>query len=756
MYVLLILEFIMYKIKRTKKQFAIFIYINLILTSIFLLQINISNYKTDQIKNSIIPKNSIMYHIDVNETIRPTTFYSIKKFKNQVGDLSIKKISYKNINDKFFIETYDLDKENTTKDNILDIKVNNYGYTNLKNHYFDGDYIISGEKNKIKSFEKNIKNIDGFKLGKIDKDMYIGTILVDGFMRNYYLLAFFIIGIFSLICIARSIINKCKNVYIYKLLGFNRVGVIEDMASRNLKQKIGFIAGTILFLSLYLIFEKNVNIKELIELNVDSIFLFLIISIYALIIMWIFLRVNSFNCREKYTRNRSINLFTNIFFVIVSVLLVILLATTQYNINEYKKIRKDYESLTRIKKYANVDTSKAYLEEGFDLSTYRSRHRKIWELADKSGGVYLLPGEKYLGYEQFKDAKFVSDYIEINGNYLNEINIKDINGNRIKPPKNDRYTITVLVPMRYKNDTRLLNHIKSEHFFRANEGLIKKNETIEEYGADDNKFVDVKNYKEFLKEDSKSERKYMEIAGKAVNKLKEKIVYIDDNQKFYSFSNEFPVHNNKDGNKNYIISPLTYIINASNYNDIIDDYAEYGGSTYYTAIDNGYMHFKIKDYDKPEKDILPILKKYGLDNENIRIFTIGDIVEKKIIRARNQMNIVILATCLTILILFILLSTIFYQYIEENRRKINVKYFMGFPKVKIYDKLLAKILVSGICVYLIIMFIPKNFIEFLSNNLFVYLDSNILKVAYLIFLLIEIGYIALMIKTSKINYIDIK
>ncbi|MDY5964517.1 MAG: hypothetical protein SPJ36_05610 [Peptostreptococcus porci] len=748
----------MCKIKNTKKSFTILTYINLFLTCMFLLQISISNYRTNQIERRIIPKNSIMYHIDVNETIRPSTFDSIKKFRSQVDNLSVKKISYRNIDGKFCIEMYNLDEKNITKDNILDIGFNNYGYTKLKNHYFDGDYVISGEKNAIKEFEKKIKNIEGFKFGKIDKEMYISTILVDGFIREYHKLAFFIIGIFSLICVARNIIDKCSYIFTYKLLGFGRVGVIKNIILRNLKQKISFVAVIILFSSLYLIFKKDANIKEVILLNGDIVLLFSILVMFSLLIISMCLRTNTLmNRSNKYTGNVYRNLFTNIFFIMVSALLVIFLATTQYNINGYKKIRSDYESLTKIKNYANVNTSKAYLEEDFDLSNYRSKHRKLWEIADEKGGIYLMPGEKYLGYEQFQDAKFVSDYIEINGNYLNEINIKDINGNRIKPPKNDKYTITVLVPKRYKNDTRVLRHIRSEHIFRANEGLIKKNENINNMNsANDNESVDFKSYDEYVKEDSKSEKKYLEMAGKLANKLKEDIVYIDDNQKFYSFSDEFPVHNNEQSKNNYMLSPLTYIINSSNYNDIIDDYTEYGGSTYYTAIDNGYMHFKIKDYNKPEKDIMPILKKYGLDKENVKIFTIGDMVEKEINQAKSQMNIVILVTCLTILILLILISSIFYQYVEENRRIISVKYFMGFPKIKIYETLLIRIIVGSIFVYLSIIFIPKSFMEFLSYNLNVYLDSNLLKNAYILFLLTEIGFTSLLVRILKINYIDIK
>ena len=99
-----LLEFIMCKIKNTKKSFTILTYINLFLTCMFLLQISISNYRTNQIERRIIPKNSIMYHIDVNETIRPSTFDSIKKFRSQIDNLSVKKISYRNIDGKFCIE----------------------------------------------------------------------------------------------------------------------------------------------------------------------------------------------------------------------------------------------------------------------------------------------------------------------------------------------------------------------------------------------------------------------------------------------------------------------------------------------------------------------------------------------------------------------------------------------------------------------------------------------------------------------------
>ncbi|MDY5963732.1 MAG: hypothetical protein SPJ36_01575, partial [Peptostreptococcus porci] len=417
---------------------------------------------------------------------------------------------------------------------------------------------------------------------------------------------------------------------------------------------------------------------------------------------------------------------------------------------EYKRVSHEMESLSKIKKYANVDTSKVFLDDNFDLWQYRHKHKKIWGMADKKGGIFLLPGEKYLGFVEFPDAEFYSDYVVINNNYLREIDIKDIDGNRISPQNNDKYTISVLIPQRYRNDSRVIEEIKSEHIFRVCEGLIN-NKKLDNVKIDNNQ-----NYDEYSKQYKNHEKILIQYLGDNIKKLKEKIIYIDDNQKIYSFSNEFPVNEKGVRNSNYILSPIVYIINSDNYNDLLDEYIDYGGSTYSTSIDSAYMHFKINDYYNPEKDIMPILKNVELDKENVKIFTISDLVEKSINESKQYMQVMVLMFILTIVVLYLLLSQAFYQYTSDNRREISIKYFMGYTRIKIYKLFISRILSCNIATYLLINFISNKFREFLALEFNIYLNGVLINISFILFLIVEIIYLSTRIRKERINYIDIK
>ncbi|MDY2794108.1 hypothetical protein [Peptostreptococcus porci] len=740
----------MNKIKKNKMIY-ILLYANIFAACVFLILISISNYKISNLNEIINSQNSVMYHIEVDESIRPSTLDSIKKFKTYLGTLSVKKIAYRNIGGKFYLDIYDFDNTNRAKENILDIIINKYTYKELKNHYFDGDYLISGDKNRLHEFGKSIESMDGFRIGNIDKNMYSSIIISSGFINNYYILCFIISVSFSLIGITGLVFNKRKNIYIYKLLGYSSTKTTNKILIVKHKVDICFFLFITSISFIFLVFCKGANIMESIWIS-KMIFVYILALVFYewMLMMYFVYTYKSIREKNKRYQNEFRMGFNNILFIIVSAIVVILSSVSYSNIQEYKRVSHELESLTKIKKYANVDTSKAFLDENFDLWQYRHKHKKIWGMADKKGGIFLLPGEKYLGFVEFPDAEFYSDYVVINNNYLREIDIKDIDGNRISPQNNDKYTISVLIPQRYRNDSRVIEEIKSEHIFRVCEGLINNKK------LDNVKIDNTQNYDEYSKQYKNHEKILIQYLGDNIKKLKEKIIYIDDNQKIYSFSNEFPVNEKGVRNSNYILSPIVYIINSDNYNDLLDEYIDYGGSTYSTSIDSAYMHFKINDYYNPEKDIMPILKNVELDKENVKIFTISDLVEKSINESKQYMQVMVLMFILNIVVLYLLLSQAFYQYTSDNRREISIKYFMGYTRIKIYKLFISRILSCNIATYLLINFISNKFREFLALEFNIYLNGVLINISFILFLIVEIIYLSTRIRKERINYIDIK
>lgn len=740
----------MNKIKKNKMNY-ILLYINIFAVCVFLMLISISNYKINKLNEIINSQNSVMYHIEVDESIRPSTLDSIKKFKTFSDTLSVKKIAYRNIGGKFYLDIYDFDNTNRAKENILDIIINKYTYKELKNHYFDGDYLISGDKDRLHEFGKSIESIDGFRIGNIDKNMYSSIIISSGFINSYYILGFIISAAFSFIGITGLIFNERKKIYIYKLLGYSSTKTTNKILIVKHKVDVCFLILITSISSIFLVFCKGANIMESIWIS-KMIFVYILALVFYewVLMMYFVYTYKSIREKNKRCQNEFRMGINNILFIIVSAIVVILSSVSYSNILEYKRVSHELESLTKIKKYANVDTSKAFLDENFDLWQYRHKHKKIWGMADKKGGIFLLPGEKYLGFVEFPDAEFHSDYVVINDNYLREIDIKDIDGNRISPQNNDKYTISVLVPQRYRKDSRVIEEIKSEHIFRVCEGLIKYKK------LDKVKIDNTQNYDEYTKQYKNLEKILIQYLGDNIKKLKENIIYIDDNQKIYSFSNEFPVNEKGVRNSNYILSPIVYIINSDNYNDLLDEYIDYGGSTYFTSIDSAYMHFKINDYYNPEKDIMPILKNVELDKENVKIFTISDLVEKSINESKQYMQVMVLMFILTIVVLYLLLSLVFYQYTSDNRREISIKYFMGYTRIKIYKLFISRILSCNIATYLLINFISNKFREFLALEFNIYLNGVLINISFILFLIVEIIYLSTRIRKERINYIDIK
>ena len=346
----------------------------------------------------------------------------------------------------------------------------------------------------------------------------------------------------------------------------------------------------------------------------------------------------------------------------------------------------------------------------------------------------------------FEEARFLDDYVYINNNYLEKIKIYDENGNRIKNIDDDKYTITVLIPERYKGNKEVLKFIKDDHLFRVSEGSIP----LYDKGKDE-----IDTYKEYLKYKNyfaTIERKYI---GEEANKLKEKIIYIDDNQKFDSLSNEFPLNDEMVRETNYIISPIAFVINSENFSDMGNkSYA--GNSMYFSAINNGYMKFKVDDIKNPEKEVEKILYETKLLDRFSRIDTIQGMEDRATIMLRKSLITYSVLVVLMIIFSLGMIKVDLDEYIESNKKKIGIKYFLGYNRMKIFKSYFNGYALKNIFSFAYILIIWREFYMYIKMNFYYKMDFTPVILIYVGLVVLEFVYLLIKIRKTDISYIDLK
>lgn len=719
---------------------------------IFLLSFVDTKSMYNQINSILFQKDSQIVYIceDKEKTNKyKTTEYiskdeQIKYLKSISKELDIKKIgtllNYQS--GKVRINLYNFKEDN----NIKEIKSNDFviresSYKSIDNTGIYGEYLVNGN---VSNFVNRINEDNKFEATIISKSEYILGFTNE--MDILYSVAFIVSSLILLVMMCKNKEIYRKKIYVYKMFGYSNTKIILTI-NKN-ENIIGLITAIICFIVFFVLktYPQFIDFRYLIYLLKPTIMYLVILFTLNLMISTIMVyrvNINTINKEEK-IKYTKVNKVLMSLFTAFAVALVGMFANYFF---EYKN--RDIGSRLGYNDYVTISTDFRILESR-DLDTtfeVMEKQAEEWKLSNEQGGLYLRPGNKPLAnITTFEEARFLDDYVYINNNYLEKIKIYDENGNRIKNIDDDKYTITVLIPERYKGNKEVLKFIKDDHLFRVSEGSIP----LYDKGKDE-----IDTYKEYLKYKNyfaTIERKYI---GEEANKLKEKIIYIDDNQKFDSLSNEFPLNDEMVRETNYIISPIAFVINSENFSDMGNkSYA--GNSMYFSAINNGYMKFKVDDIKNPEKEVEKILYETKLLDRFSRIDTIQGMEDRATIMLRKSLITYSVLVVLMIIFSLGMIKVDLDEYIESNKKKIGIKYFLGYNRMKIFKSYFNGYALKNIFSFAYILIIWREFYMYIKMNFYYKMDFTPVILIYVGLVVLEFVYLLIKIRKTDISYIDLK
>lgn len=730
------------------KKLRFLLLILIVISNILMTMDRIDFYKNNYLKNRFLHTNSMTYILKPKTPMTKKYINDLKKYSSGVN---ITRISYSFDRgaQKANIDIYNLDKNFSMEEKYMGYSINFYDQEKMLSLPADGRYIITGDKENILSFIDKYNRYLGKSIN-LEKETFFGSIGA----YSYYGVSYKEIGILLVlisIYILKIIMDaKFKDIFIYNLFGYSNTKTIYNMSIKTIIQTTLCSILSMLGCMVYFTLSYGKIINFFIDMVFISSSICLILSITTLLLGCSLVIKNKSNEYKKLSNVFSTNIVSMIF---LSVLFVLFFSGLIEDAKNMMNLDKEYSYMKSLNNYVTAEMydSSVDISDNRYADDYHKKMLDLWSLSNDRGAIFFSPGSKYIkGYEQFPGYEYIDGEIYINNNYLDNIVVRDENGNRIRNIKDDEYSVTVLVPNKYKGNKEVIDNIKYNHLCASASDFIASKTWKNNVNAD--------SYDEYIKIRSEITEEVKKFLGeKNLSKIKENIIYTDNKQEFYSYSLEFPVDKNQEPTGKPIVAPITYILNGKNFRDI----KKYGnrrfdGRLYYVALGNGDLKLRISDYKFPEKDIIPLAEKVGQDYSSLKIMKLGDGVNQKINELNMKVFMYSFVSIATVIMMIVIVESDIQKYLYFNKKNISIKYFLGYSRTKIFTTYALRYLFISLFSFILIWFIKSYLNENIEYHFNYYIGLNTLFKVELVVSIIEFAYVIAKVKFKKISVIDMK
>lgn len=630
-------------------------------------------------KESKLLNINVMQHVYLDDNSLNIYSTNIEVDKN----ISVAKGNYYNkLTDDYISNVKSKDENNVgivkfpkTK---MDIKI--YDFLQINNVGLGNKFIINCNGKDI----NEIKNIfDEFgKVTIIDKENYL--------MLNVKLILivclFLSILLFVLVNIVYVLYSK-KRIVVQKLLGYSHIPnstsilfpIILEFCIKSL------VISSVTSIYYYLVYSYRYGIEYILMSNFFVAIFLLIYGFFAFTISICIsknINIKTFLNGKSYKNNFEWLLLFNKAIIFILLLFSVSFFSEQYsylnsrlgNIDYWNKAKNVYKTFV-----SNQGQEKSIeIERSIHIklsSLYKELNNKGAFLIDSTNYSLIIGKDKkpeyfYMKNLQVGNYRYGSDgeSIIINENYLKQNPIKTSeNIDVFNYFSEDENTLNILVPEKYKSEEeKLYKDYLSYFYFRK----VEVNNIF-------NKALDTP------------------LNKTQISELKVNIIYVKDNQKYFTYSSQ----SGRDEEKHYITDPIVIIYDEKI--DISSLAAYFSKSLYFIDESNGSAY----------KNILPYLKETDTRSIIPGVDSVYKSVNDEIItiNKRNR-DILLIIVLLTVCTVFFSVIYIILYYIN-NSYKIYLKIIFGEYFINIYISSVYKILlINSIAIYISSFFIKSNLI----------------------------------------------
>ncbi|EPY2296266.1 hypothetical protein ACXATC_003958 [Clostridium sporogenes] len=558
---------------------------------------------------------------------------------------------------------------------VLYIRI--YDFDQIKNWGLGKDFIISNINKK--DYSKLISSFEQF--GKVKIKNQTPNIFYGSLFSNPSLIIILIISGLLLLCsITYYLINSKKRLSIQEIFGFNNFLNIYKLISPIILISTFvdiFILGGI---SIYIYLQKgNMFILEFIIVSIIILIIVLTLTfLYSIFISNILIKTIKLKDvlrgkGEKTGLNQLIYLTKLI--ICIAVIFVSVLLNSQYTILNNKLNSLQYWNKTKninriaISSLANLDDLKAGRIQNDKLKKlYKKLEKNKQAFIIDASNYTLLDNNTYAYSNNIKSGNFEygsnGKSITIDRNYLKQNQIKTYSSE-----KNINYLINtnpnvlnILVPYKYKNLEKQIYDSYLDSFY------FNKIEVDNLY----NKELQLP-----LNKTTKSD-------------LKINIIYVNNNQKYFTYSQD--LGNSK--NNNCIIDPIAII-----YTDNMD-------SSFICAWMTHNLYFVDKSNGQAYSNILKYLKETNTQNIVQKfVISIYSEVNSEIIKLQNKINDLIFIIFIFFIVILFFSLTCTSLFYKNNSYKIYLKTLLGYSIIDINSRIIYLMVLLNTIAILINVFI---------------------------------------------------
>nr|WP_317360194.1 DUF1430 domain-containing protein [uncultured Tyzzerella sp.] len=566
--------------------------------------------------------------------------------------------------------------------------------------HINDDNDLGNYSSYIFSF-KNSNDINNFKYlwGNLSNFKIVEKFKINFYPAEYVIFPFILFFLIFINVLFTYAIISGKELSVLKLNGYSFFNIIKYRLKKVLSIiLIGMTTGIVICTIIFFIITNNIyQYIQVFLISITILLIFILITTFIDILFISYLLID--NKLMKNIKGKKSYFFTDITNYVIkflSIILCFLVVTNIYNnINIYKDMENNlvyWNKFKDINKIVRRYVGENVLEIEMELMP---KFNDFYEDIVRNNNAFIINASNYSSMETLSGKK-IYDYelnssednlpeidpngktIIINENYLKINPIKTINNNDARD-----YIIY---------DDKVLN-ILVPQFLKQYESEIKEN------------FIKNFYFEKVEVENIYNEKLNKELYEVPIEDLSINIIYVANNQKYFSFDPNIEIENN-----NMIVDPISKIFTNNINKSFVASYLS--NSVFF--VDSNHDE-NIKSYIEKNDLYSPIGKSYRVYAEYINLLQ------------KIKVNIIIntIISILLLLLNFFIIFSVFLNYLEKNKFKITIKELFGYKSYDIHKNLLILNIIINIIAFLISFYYLKQILI-----LYIFLGIIIFDVIY--------------------------
>lgn len=568
----------------------------------------------------------------------------------------------------------------------------------------DGDYIVrASDVSHIGSFIKELSNRSGISVNDLTSQKTFQASSASAIELSTLLGLIICFLLFALLSVFYAV-NNTKRIGVLKLNGYSNFHIWKSMI-----ENIVFImiSAALILDILFLFLVTGMTRDFLLHLVILQL---LLLGVFLVLSLLIYLIIKKNTIGNLIKNKKPIKLITSITYIIKNGLLLIMIALVVAVSGVFVDIKKEYKQLSQWKEVGslallvNVDVGNDIESFSQGKTTLSTDFAQYYDQLNKEGAIYINV-EKFTPHEQFKTKinektgeigyvdyfnpklvpeNYVNNTFYINPNYIKNYPIFDSSGHKIHISENDERTILIPDTMASSKDA-LLSLYKSDY--------------IQSILSDAGHF-------------------HKKISGIPTVKMKA-ILYKADKKGYFTFNDDYASTDYKVYNPIFVVMPQSSMTEGEK-SDI-----QVSGLPSPLKIN---LHGE--DSSQYNQQIGAKVKKFHLDDNNLKYMTINEIFGTQIESLKKAMIEYVMAVIISFMAMFLLTLQMSQMVLEIKKKKYCIQKLYGY---KFIDRF-KLILVINIIIELIVSICATFMMTSLINETFSWLSY----VVFIPFLCIDI------------------